>query len=361
MPRRLVNAYYGALLAAALVCAAGADIVTLSDGSRLIGRVERLADGKLVLHTKFAGTIELDSTMITQIETDERVNVGMTSGDVLVGKVEWKPEVDRIVVQTEMGGIPILPEKIHAIWPEGEKNPELLALEQQMKKVESDILAKQPKWSATFEAGFVMQEGNTDSVDFRGKGELRRKSETDLLRFYVSGEYGENDDVRDAAEVIGGAYYEYSFTPRFLWFARGELEYDEFENLDLRATISTGPGFYWIREEWHELKTAVGPGFRHESFMDGSSASEAILDASLNYRLDIVPWLRFTDDLSYTPTFDEFRDYRLVNDSAITIPLGDQDMWKLKFGVLLEYDSLPQPGVERLDRTYYANLVLEIK
>ena len=85
----------------------------------------------------------------------------------------------------------------------------------------------------------------------------------------MSGEYAENNDVRDTAEVKGGAYYEYLFSKR--WFAYGamDLEYDEFENLDLRFSTTVGVGYYWLKEPDHELKTRGGIGYLHESFMDG--------------------------------------------------------------------------------------------
>jgi len=51
----------------------------------------------------------------------------------------------------------------------------------------------------------------------------------------------------------------------------------------------------------------------------------------------------------------------LTLDTALAVPLGNSDIWKLKLGVTNEYNSQPQPGLDRLDNTYYANIVLELK
>jgi hypothetical protein len=74
-----------AVLVALAVCAS-ADVVTLTDGSRVLGTVQRLQDGKLIMETQFAGTLEIDASLIETIATDAPVNVGVDTGDRLVGR-----------------------------------------------------------------------------------------------------------------------------------------------------------------------------------------------------------------------------------------------------------------------------------
>lgn len=340
---------------------AGADVVVLTDGSRLLGTVERMGGGKLILATQFAGTIEIDSAMVTSIETDEPVNVGMASGDRLVGPIQWKHEIDRAVVETEMGGVPIAVERVEAIWPKDGKSPEVLAMEEQIAKVEKEAEAAQAKWAATFEAGLFFSEGNNNVFRASGKAEVRRTSLKDLLKFYLSAEYSEEDNVRSSHEVKAGAYYEYLFTTHWFGYGRMDLEYDEFENLDLRFSTAVGAGYYWIKKENHELKTRAGIGYLHESFMDETSRDAAQAELGLDYRVDLAPWVQFINSTTWYPTFDSLRDYRLVSDSAFLFPLNGSDMWKLKLGALYEYDPIPNPGFERLDQTYYANILLDLK
>lgn len=338
-----------------------ADVITLSDGSRIIGTVERLTDGKLILATQFAGTLEIDKSLITTIDTDGRHVVGLTTGDRLVGEIDWKPELDRAVVMTEMGGIPISIDKVEAIWPVGAKSPEVIALQLQTAKIQAEIEAKAARWTATLEAGLNFQEGNTDRLEARGRAELRRTAEKDQLRFYLSGEYTEQNDRRSAAEVKAGLGYEHALTERVFAYLNSEIEYDEFENLDFRFTTTAGGGYYWIKKPGHELKTRLGLGFQHETYRDGMSSNDAVMDLGLDYRIDITPWLQYTHAATYLPTFSSVRDYRLIFDNALVVPFGESDRWKMKFGALYEYKALPQPGFDRLDQTYYANVLLEVK
>lgn len=365
---------YIIIAAATLVFVAApavADVITLSDGSKLLGTVERMDGGKLILETKFAGTLEIDAALVTSIATDDAVNVGMDTGDRLVGPVEWKPGIDRAVVQTEMGGIPVDVQRIEAIWPTGGKSPEALAMEAQVAEAREQAEAARARWSLTIEAGVIFKEGNTNELTARGRIEARRKSDRDLLRFYLAGDYGETSKHRDTAEVIAGAYYEYLFTERFFGYGSVEMEYDEFENIEFRLSTAVGAGYYWIKKDTHEFKTRAGIGFLHETYLpeedeDGDEfrhdpKNTAQADLGYDYRIDINPWLQFLHGTTWYPTFESIRDYRLVSDTAFIFPLGDSEVWKLKIGAQYEYKSLPIGDAMRLDQTYYANILLDLK
>lgn len=356
-PRTL---FLGMALLATLVTHSPADVIVLSDGSRLVGTIERLSSGRLKITTAYAN-LEIDASMIVSISSDTKVNVGTSTGDVFVGQVRASETGDCVQVQTAFGDIDVPVAAISAVWPEGGVSPEVEAIQEQVAAQRKEIEARAGKWGLTVEAGWLLKEGNKDLMNARGKLTLQKKSTQDLLKFYLSGEYAEDRDIRNAAEAKAGAYYEYLLTKRFFWFASLDLEYDEFENLDLRLVALTGPGFYWIKEDTHELKTSVGAGYQHEVFMDDTRRDDAILQVAAGYRIDIRPWLRFTNDTAYYPTLESVNDYRLTNDVAVTIPIAASEVWKFKFGILLEYDSLPRPDFERLDTTYYANLVADFQ
>ncbi len=331
-----------------------ADSIVLSDGSILIGTVKGLSDGKLLFDTSFAGVLTIDASTVMSILADQPLNVALSTGDRLVGKLEPNEAGDGFVVKTKFADVPITSSDVDHIWTKDSKSPEQVTLEQAIAK-------HQTKWGATIEAGGVMKEGNTDSLNVHGRFELRRSTSDDLLKFYLRAEYAEQDDIRNRSEIIGGADYEYQFADRWSWYARSELEFDEFENLDLRTTVATGVGYNWIRKDQVDLKTRAGIGYVHESFNNGTTENKAIADLGLALRWDILDWMRLTHDATYSPSFDGIEDYRLTFDSALTFPLGTSEVWKFKLGVLNEYDSLPAPGVKRLDNTYYSSIVLDVK
>ncbi len=362
IPRTI--ALISALLAAVAV---EADVVTTSDGSRLVGRVIRLHDGRLVIETSIAGTIELDASQITAMDVDGSVNVQFDSGDRLVGRVTSSEKANTSVVETAIGHIEVETAKVASIWPEGVDSPEVVIAKRQAedartayhKEMEERIAGLTPKWTAALEAGILRTEGNTDRLEARGRFDLRRQTDEELLHFYLAADFGEQNEVRTENEYKGGIRYDRNLTERLAWYTRFELEFDEFEDLDLRATAATGLAYYWIKKENHELKPRAGLGYRHESFDDGRSRDDAILELGFDYRLDIFTWAQFTHSTTWNPAWDDLDDYRLSLDTAMLIPLKD-DRFSLKLGVRNEYNSRPVQGNDKLDNTYYANLVFTI-
>jgi putative salt-induced outer membrane protein YdiY len=331
-----------------------ADVVTLSDGSRLVGTITHMADGKLVMKTSFNDALELKAELIVSIETDKPVNVEQLDGRELKGNVKWDDAQEKAIISTDSGEVGLPLADLVMIWPEGTKSPKELAAEKAAEKAK-------PKWGFTAELGAVAKEGNTEEVTIRGGLALTRTWPDNTLKFWGSGEYGETNDIRDTAEAKAGIDYEHNFTKRLFGFAKTEGEYDEFENLDFRSVSAAGLGYYWFREKTFELKNRVGPGYQYERFRDGRTKDNGILDVGLIAKWDITDWLTFTHDTVYYPTFKELRDYRIVSDSALSVPLGDGRQWRLKIGALFEYDALPDPGTEALDETYYTSIVFDIK
>ena len=63
--------FCAAVIALALVMTALglADVVTTTDGSRIVGTVEKVAGGKLIIMTDIAGRLESDAPKVTGIAT----------------------------------------------------------------------------------------------------------------------------------------------------------------------------------------------------------------------------------------------------------------------------------------------------
>ncbi len=336
---------------------ARADVVTTSDGSRIVGTVERIADGKLVIQTEIAGRLEIDASKVTGISTDRPVNVAVSSGDMLVGPIDASPEAGTSVVRSKLGDISISPSNVTMLWPEGTENPKIVAIR---KEANAEIEAAKPHWSATLEAGASSTDGNTDTLVGHGRFDAKRTSKDDLLHFYLAGKYAEQDDSRTTNEYFGGIRYENMITERWYWYARTELEFDEFEDIDLRATATAGAGHYWLKQPEHELKTSAGAGYRHEAYDGGRTEDDFVLDLGLDYRVDLAPWAQFTHSTVYSPDVEDFDNYRLRLDTALLVPFKDE-RWAWKIGMRNEYNSRPQRGFDRLDNMYYTSIVLSLK
>ena len=113
-------------LALVMAVRAEADVVTTSDGSRIVGTVERVADGKLVILTRIAGRLEIDVSKVTGISTDRAFHVALGGGDTVVGPMGASPEGDTIVVRSKLGDVSIAPSRITLLWPAGTEDPRII-------------------------------------------------------------------------------------------------------------------------------------------------------------------------------------------------------------------------------------------
>ena len=335
-----------AVIACSLGAQSRADTVYTADGSKLVGKIDKIAGGKLVITTDIVGKVELDMAKVASIDTEEPVNLQLNSGDTLVGPVDSGPNQANSVVKSGIGDVNVESGKVAYLWRQGADSPE--------------VEKYKPKWAYIFEFGASQTEGNTDTRDVRGRFEVNRKTDDDLLKMFLSADYGEVSDVRNRNEYKGGVMYENLLTERLFWYARVEGEHDEFEGIDFRFTTAAGLGYYWIKEAIQELKSRTGAGYRHETYDTGRTQDDVIADLGLDYRLDVAPWMQFVHSGTWSPSLEDFNDYRLDFDTALLFPLK-VEMWKLKLGMKNAYNSRPSGDRDRLDNTYYANILMEIK
>jgi putative salt-induced outer membrane protein YdiY len=341
-----------------LTPASPADVVYLKDGSRLMGTVNLISGGILTIETGFAGTLEINVDAVEGLSTTQPVTTAFAGGDQLVGSIEYQPEEARTLLHSNFGQIDVTANPIQALWGQEGENPEIIALRQD--KEEAYEKAK-PKWSTTLEAGATLKTGNTERLDSRGALNIRRKSPGELLEFYASAAYAEENETKTENEIRGGILYENKFYEKWYWYTNLDLEHDEFENLDLRTSLTAGIGYYWIEEENQEFKTRLGLGYRHESYDsdDRDDTTEVIAELAWDYWANIQKWARFTHSGTFEPSLEDFENYLLYLDTGLLFPLGGSDIWKLKLGVTNEFNSNPVDERDEWDNTYYANILLE--
>lgn len=380
--------FYMVLLAvfAGFICGtrpAVADQLQLKDGSVLMGSLVRLAEGKIHLETAFGGELAIPWEQVTGISTDTAFIVRLQSGVQAVGVLN-ATDGQHFVHAAEGGEVPIILAEVADIGPEGQDPvpPEVVP--------EEAAPAPKATWKGRAELGVNGQAGNKDRIDIRGGIDVNRNTEMRRLNLYLKGQYAETNDLRSANEVMGGARLELDFSARTYVFGKVDLEYDEFEDLDLRATLTTGMGHFFIEREKLELKGWIGAGYEYEIFDqvkgpaipasanfdaalreairlalvqrlqgvdDDATRSNIVAEAGYAFRWDVKQNFRFKHGLTYYPKVsDSFMEYRIAADTALEFPLGKDPDWTLRTGVRHEYDSSPQAGVETLDTTYYLNL-----
>jgi len=333
-----------ALMGAAAV---RADRIELTDGSIVMGRLVSAEGGKFKVETGFAGTIEIAQDKIRSFTTDEAVNVALQAGTTMLGKVTATDA--GIAVAGPDGSAAAPTGRVTAVWRAGADSPEVHAAKELAAKLRR-------KWS--FEATFALT-GRTGVSETFGTNvgfKATLESARDKLVFAAAAEHARDNGVETANREFGSADYSSFYSPDNGWYARTSLEKDTIKALDLRSTTAFGFDRRLIKNAKQDLNFRVGLSYRYEAYADDASFGSGGMDVALLHAYTFAH-AKLVNTLTYTPAFKDFANYRVHHESSFELPLA-ASLWKLKLGVANDYTSKPQPGVERLDTTYFTSLLL---
>lgn len=352
-----------AALALALATLALADRVELSDGSVINGKLLSAEGGKLKVETAFAGTIEIKQDSVKTFSTDEAVNVGLAGGSQVLGKVEVTDAGIKVVAND--GQMSATTANVAAVWRQGSDSPDT-------KKLKADVEAGKRKWAYEASVAIAGRQSTTNKFGAAFGFKATLASAQDKLIFSLAAENATDDGVTTADRTFGGVDYSSFFSQKNGWYARTSLEKDTIKNLDLRSSSAFGLSRRLIKNEKQDLEFRVGLSYLYDSYaaIYSNTTPPVLVQPASNFGsagLDIgflhtynFPNSKLTNTITFTPAFKEFSNYRLHHESAWELPIGSS-MWKLKLGVANDYNSKPPALTERLDTTYFTNLILNWK
>ncbi|MDF1613881.1 DUF481 domain-containing protein [Desulfurivibrio dismutans] len=214
------------------------------------------------------------------------------------------------------------------------------------------------RWLYEAELDLVGKEGNTREFGLGGGLTATLKGTDDALKLITEYERRKTDGEKTTDRMLGAADYE-SFPSKYLgWYVRTALEKDVIDRIRWRSTSGTGLSYRLLNREHHTLVARSGIGYRYTRYDNElGSDSDPTMDLGLVHRYEFGRQWSLRNELTYSPSLADFGDYRVFHDSALEIPVGTGDFWKLRMGVRNDYESRPVVE-ERLDTTYYTRLVL---
>ena len=337
------------LLTVALLVAgpARADRLELTDGSIVFGKLVSAEAGKFKDETAFAGAIEIAQDKIKSFTTAEAVNVGLTGGNTVHGRVVATP--GGISVAATAGAMSAPTAQVTAVWATGADSPETRAAKELAAKL-------QRKWA--FEASFALA-GRTGASEKFGTSlgfKATLGSAQDKLVFAAAAERARDNGVETANREFGSADYSAFFSPDNGWSVRTSLEKDTIKALDLRSTTGFGFDRRLIKNAKQDLDFRLGVNYIYEAYANNTNFGSAGLDIAFLHSYQFAH-SKLVNSITYTPAFKDFSNYRVHHESAFEMPLA-ASQWKLKLGVANDYQGKPPAGTERLDTTYFTSLLL---
>jgi putative salt-induced outer membrane protein YdiY len=311
-----------------------ADVVVLTNGDRLTGKVVHLKEGKMVLKSTLAGEVTINLSDIATFGTDEPIEVHLADGTVLKQKVE-----STVGGQFRIAGDKLVKQQDFSVSAISSINPPPTA------------------WHGDISAGLAATRGNTVTDRRNIDMNLLRRSDKD--RTIVKGYYieskqedpdtGDKETTEDEWMIEGT--YDYFFTKKMFGFVNGRYEKDAIADLDRRVILGGGAGYQWVESEEMNFSTRAGLASLYEKY-DTQTDSTTELSAQVGYHFDkkLGRKFKFINDLTYYPSLEEISDYFLTTTAELRASITERMFTNFK--VMFDYDSTPAQGAHHTDVKY---------
>lgn len=322
--------FLGCVAFACLVISHGAlaDEVTMANGDVITGEILTLEGGKLKVKTPYNAALELDWASVKGVRSDVPVELVLEDDRHVKGTLETSPDGTLQVVTESAGPVPIgAPSLVTGMNP-----PEVKWI-----TYTGDVLAG---------ASYLTGNTETTSLNLSGKFVASTKRHRGTLR--GAWNYAEAEKIVTARKLGGSAKYDFFVTERLYAYLNGLLEYDSFQDLDLRATIGPGLGYQFLDNERLKLAGELGYSYVSEDFKIAADNEYSSARWSFDFNWDIVK-----KKISFFH-FDE--GYLSVEDTDNFYFRSEQgfrfNVWKnfgTTFQANIDYNNAPSPDKDKTD------------
>ena len=291
-----------------IACVAWADQVTLKNGDRVTGKVVKKDGAALTFKSDAFGVIAIPWDQVTQLVSDEPLNVVLPDGKLVQGKLATADEKLVVTTATARESVAL------AETPTIRNGDEQRAWER----------LQNPGWGQLW-AGFVdfgasLARGNAETTTMTTGVNASRATRTDKTILYFNQIYStatiDGETNTSAQALRGGWAYNRNLNPRLFWNLFNDWEYDKFQDLDLRLVLGTGLGYSVAKTERTRFDLLGGGAYTHEEFSTPQSrnSGSAYWGNDWNYRV--------TGNTAFKQSFRMFNNLTETGEFRINFDLG---------------------------------------
>lgn len=265
-----------------MTCAGGtlqADVINLTDGSRIIGTLDKLEADKVTITGTLAGDLTLPRDALASLETEQTVTLVLADGSYITGRLTLAAPDRQIIQVDDLGQRPLALTQIGSIYRE-----DPLTLQRKELAVKVDANAN---------VGVNVTSGNSQTEDLHVDGQLVTRTRRN--RYTLSGEYNQekSDDVLVKKNWTGLVKYDYFVSDKWFWFNSATFESDRFADLDLRSALAAGVGYQFFETDERKLSVEFGPSYVNENFDVAEDNSFVGARWAVNYEQHLWDGLTF--------------------------------------------------------------------
>jgi hypothetical protein len=294
------------------------DWIQLTSDEWLKGEFIVMYDDELEFDSDEMNLQKFDLEDVREVRTAQTMQVGLVSGEVLIGRLFIDGEVVRVLGEQDrrIGRTEIL-----------------------------SITAGEPKeinfWSGKVTLGLNVRRGNSDIVEANGSAKFRRRTVRDRVVIDYLGNYNLTEDVESANNHRASVLWDRFLNRRlfikpvfFEWFK------DPFQNISHRETIGVGAGYELVDTSKTDWTISGGPAYQQTKFVSveaGTPDTQIVNEISGKYTHHFV--MGFETEVTRLLDFDikmiwdRIQNPRQAEDG--TVP--NQDDYRLVVGLVFDW------------------------
>jgi putative salt-induced outer membrane protein YdiY len=314
--------------------------IAMKNGDRISGSVVKLDGKNLVLKSDYAGVISVPWEAVLSISSSEPLSITLQDGQVLVGQVSTSE--NKFVIETKSAGT------INA------DRDAVKIVRSQSEQAEADRYLN-PRivdlWAGFVDLGYAAARGNSTANNLTVSANANRATARDAIGVHFTSLYSSTKvagkSVLTANAMRGGINYNLNLRPKLFAFGSVDLEFDEFQNLDLRFVPAGGFGYHAIKHERTMFDLFGGAALNREFFSDGlkRTSAEILAGDDLVYKLSSITSLH--QRLTFYPNVSRPGEYRTNFDLSTATTVKKWLSWQLTASD--RFISNPFPGLKRND------------
>jgi len=319
-----------ALIAGSSISSRG-DEVLFKNGDRITGKVVSVAEGKMIIDSKLAGTITVDMAEVKTFTTDAPIAVRTKDGQ-------------RLNAPAATGGPGTIKLNTPAAAAAGQRTVPFDDLK---------YVNFSEAWTGSVVAGAMFTRGNSFSDQVNVALDLTRRTEQDRWIFGAAYNFGRQrsggagDSFTSTDNWFASGEYDYFLNPKLFVYGSLRYDHDRIADLDYRLTPSLGVGYQWLDAPDLKFATEAGIAYVVEHFDDDTSNDHLAAKLAYHVRKKFNESVELFHNLEYYPSLERFDDYLVITDAGVRATLTQKLFaeYKLEF----RYDSTPAAGASRSD------------
>jgi putative salt-induced outer membrane protein YdiY len=339
---RFTRAVYTTLLLSQL---AWSDQVTLNNGDRLTGAIQKNDGKNLTIKSELAGRVTIPWDAITSVSA-QQLFVALTDGQTVAGAVTTAPDGSRFEIATKETGV-ITADRTAVLSMRSAE--EQTAYQTEVERYRNPRLVD--LWAGNLDVGFATSQGNSKTASFNLSGAANRTTRRDKIAVYYTSLFASSNatgrNITTANAKRGGVAYNLNLDGRWFAFGQVDLESDQFQSLDLRFVPAGGLGGHVIRNEATTFDVQLGAAGKREFFSTGLNRTSAEVLLGQEYTHKFTAATSLAEKLTFFPDVSDRGNYRLNFDTTAVTVIKKWLSWQLSASDRLI--SNPAPGRKKND------------